>query len=285
VEYSVVIATKGRPEQLRETLATLAAADPPPSEVIVVDGDPERSARGVGEAVRYLESEPGASLQRNLGLDEATGAVVVFADDDVTIPADAFAVLDRAYAENDVVGATVRIVEPDDTRIGAPSSPLRRFLLGGGPDGLFTSFGYPRYLTADSPARDVELMLGCFLTARTEDARAVRFDESLGAYALAEDEDFSYRLSKRGRIRYLPDAVVVHHKYGFGGRDPRSYGRLVVRNRTYLLRKNFRPRFSTWLRYALFLFVLLAHRLVNREWKGALGLVEGAAQAWRPPSP
>lgn len=280
-----MIATKGRPAELRATLATLALTEPGPLEVIVVDGDPERSARGVGDGIRYLESAPGASLQRNRGLDEAAGDVVVFCDDDVSIPADAFTVLERAYADQEVVGATVRVVEPDDTRIGAPGSPLRRFLLGGGPDGRFTPFGYPRYLAADSPARDVELMLGCFLSARLDDARAIRFDESLGAYALAEDEDFSYRLSKRGRIRYLPDTVVVHHKHGFGGRDPRSYGRLVARNRTYLLRKNFHPSPSTWLRYALFLVALLAHRLVNREWKGALGLLEGVAQSWRIPSP
>ena len=46
-------------------------------------------------------------------------------------------------------------------------------------------------------------MPGCFMSARRE-AASVRFDEKLGAYALAEDEDFSYRLSRRGRLVYLP---------------------------------------------------------------------------------
>ncbi len=35
------------------------------------------------------------------------------------------------------------------------------------------------------------------------------------------------------------------------------------------------------LQFALLVLLLIAHRLVNREWMGALGLVEGALQAWR----
>ena len=61
----------------------------------------------------------------------------------------------------------------------------------------------------------------------------------MGGYALAEDEDFSYRLSRLGRIRYAPEIVVEHRKLGFGSHDPRRLGRLVVVNRAYLFRKNF----------------------------------------------
>ena len=82
-------------------------------------------------------------------------------------------------------------------------------------------------------------MKGCFMSARREAATTVRFDEQLTGYALAEDEDFSYRLSRLGRIRYAPEIVVQHRKLGFGAQDPRRLGRLVVVNRAYLFRKNF----------------------------------------------
>ena len=138
-----------------------------------------------------------------------------------------------------MVGATGKVIEPDDHRRLGPLSPLRRFLLGRGREGTFTRYGYPRYLGDVERPRDVEFMKGCFMSARRDAATAVRFDEQLTGYALAEDEDFSYRLSRLGRIRYAPEIVVQHRKLGFGAQDPRRLGRLVVVNRAYLFRKNF----------------------------------------------
>ena len=144
-----------------------------------------------------------------------------------------------------------------------------------------TAFGYPRRIQDVDRERDVEFMQGCFMTARTEVAARLRFDEALAGYALAEDEDFSYRLSQRGCVRYLPEAVVFHRQTGFASQDQRTFGRTVVVNRAYLFRKNFYRTPLARLQFALLVLLLIAHRLVNREWVGALGLVEGAVQAWR----
>jgi GT2 family glycosyltransferase len=283
VRFSVLIVTLGRPDVLRDTLRNVLACDPPPGEVIVVDGDPEQSARAVARelGVRYVRSEAGLTRQRNRGLSEASGEMVVFLDDDVHVEPGLFAALDHAYRDGAIVGATGRVLEPDGHRIGGEVSALRRLLPGGGDEGAFTRFGYPRYLqTLDQP-RDVEYMLGCFMSARREIAQQVRFDESLGHYALAEDEDFSYRLSRLGRIRYVPEAVVHHKKFGFLSYDSREFGRLVVRNRAYLFRKNFAQTRAARVQFVLFVLMLVAHRTVNREWSGARGVLEGALQAWR----
>lgn len=287
--FSVVIPTLRRPEELRATLARLLACSPPPDEVLVVDGDADRSAEPVaraagtadGKTVKYLASEPGLTRQRNLGLSAAGGDVVVFADDDIAPEPVVFAALADAYRDPAVVGATVRVVEPEPRRFGRIRSPLRRALLGGPPDGTFTRFGYPRYVVDAHAPLDVEAMLGCFMSARREAAERVGFDEELPGYGLAEDEDFSYRLSRLGRIRYLPQASVEHLKTGFVRHDSRELGRQVVRNRAYLFRKNFARTPRTRAQFGLLVVVLLAHRLVNLELRGALGIVEGAATAWR----
>ena len=78
----------------------------------------------------------------------------------------------------------------------------------------------------------------------------------------------------------LPDAVVEHKKTGFATANAREFGLKVVANRTYLFRKNFRPNVWKWLQFVLLFVVLLAHRLVNREWAGARGLVQGMHEAW-----
>ena len=288
--FSVVIPTKGRPEPLRRTIESLQATEPPPAEVLVVDADAERCAREVVEELqgshpplRYVAAAASLTEQRNLGIDLAGGEVMVFLDDDVQPPNDVFARLAQAYTDGDVVGVTGRIVEPHGERLGGPASPLRRLALPGSRRraGRFTRYGYPRYVVAADAPCDVEFMPGCFMSARRELAEQVRFDEHLGAYALAEDEDFSYRLSRRGRVVYLPDLVVVHEKLGFRSFDSRSLGRLVVRNRSYLFRKNFPQTPVARLQFGALLAMLVAHRLLNREWRGALGVLEGVRELVR----
>ena len=289
MRFSVVIPTLRREEILKETLDSLQSCEPPPFEVIVIDADTGGSAqpvvsafdREVSPSVRYVRSPASLTLQRNLGIDDASGEVLVFLDDDVSIPADVFARLERAYRDSEVIGVTGRVVEPDSARRLGPASALRRLLPGGGREGTFTRYGYPRYLRHLDRPRDVEFMQGCFMSARREAAAAVRFDEHMSGYALAEDEDFSYRLSRLGRIRYVPEIVVLHGKLGFGSADDRRFGRLVVVNRAYLFRKNFRRTPLSRAQFALFVAMLVVHRLVNREWRGAQGLLEGAFQVLR----
>jgi glycosyltransferase involved in cell wall biosynthesis len=144
-----------------------------------------------------------------------------------------------------------------------------------------TRFGYPRRLQDVHAERDVEFMQGCLMSGRRPVVARVGFDEALPGYALAEDEDFSYRLSREGRVRYLPDAVVVHKNTGFRSAPTRAFNRDVAVNRTYLFRKNFRRGPLARLQFAGLMAVLAAHRVLNREWGGVRGLLEGLVEAWR----
>jgi GT2 family glycosyltransferase len=289
MKFSVVIPTMRRERLLEATLESLRRCEPAPDEVIVIDADAGRSSqpvvtafdRKVAPAVRYLNTEPSLTRQRNLGIDDASGDVVVFLDDDVNIEADLFGRLAEVYRDDSIVGVTGRVVEPQTARKLGPASKLRGLLPGGGEDGRFTRYGYPRYLREVRHDTDVEFMQGCFMSSRLDAARAVRFDEHMSGYALAEDEDFSYRLSRLGRIRYVADIVVEHRKLGFGSADERRFGRLVVVNRAYLFRKNFDQTALARVQFGLLVAMLVGHRVVNREWRGAQGLLEGAAQVLR----
>jgi glycosyltransferase involved in cell wall biosynthesis len=194
---------------------------------------------------------------------------------------DALARLAAAYRDPAVVGATGRIVEPGGNAVGGKASPVRRWLPGGGTEGGFTRYGYPHRLVDLDTERDVSFMQGAFLSARLDAARRVRFDERLPGYGLAEDEDFSCRLSRVGRLRYLPELVVDHGNAGFAGRDRRAFGRTVVVHRAYLFRKNFRPTASARLQFRAFVGLLVLHRLANRDLAGARGLLDGVAAVRR----
>lgn len=289
VRLSVIIATRRRPDRLAAALASLSVCRPMPAELIVVDGDEAQSARAVVEAhadalapaaVRYVPSAPGLTRQRNRGIDLAEGDVVVFADDDVEFTPDLFAQLAAAYADPAVAGATVRVHERENRRVGGARSRLRRLLAGRGEQGTMTAAGYPRRLTDVEHERDIEFLHGCLMSARRELATRVRFDETLPGYALAEDEDFGYRLSRVGRIRYLAGARVVHHAEGIGSLRQHEFNRQLVLNRTYLFRKNFFSSPATRTQFAALVALLVAHRLANGEWAGARGLLAGAREAW-----
>ncbi len=288
MRFSVIIATLGRPAVLARTLQSVARCDPAPAELIVVDGDPERSSEeattgDLGLKIRYMTADRGLPKQRNAGIDAAEGDVLVLIDDDVDVPTDTFSILERVYGDTSVVGATARIVEPAAKRIGKKDSPARRLLPGGGPEGTFTRFGYPRRLVDLETERDISFMHGSFMSVRAEIARSVRFDEILPGYALAEDEDFSYRVSQRGRIRFLPALEVLHAKEGHASRDARTFGRTVVLNRSYLFGKNFKRTLASRLQFGMLICLFIGHRLVNREFAEARGLIEGSLKAFNNP--
>jgi len=285
---SVVIPTLRRPDRLASVLESIARADRTPEEVVVVDGDPRRSAEPVARssrwafACRYEPSPPGLPRQRNVALGAVVGDVVCFFDDDVVVEPGVFGVLREIFASDEVVGATGRVVETETRAVVGKHSPVRAWIPGGSREGAFTRYGFPnRLVHLDRPQR-IRFMHGSCMAVRAEVARKVGFDEALTGYALGEDEDFSYRVSSLGTIVYDPRIVVHHAKEGFGGRDLRAFNRTVVVNRAYLFRKNFAQTPLARLQFTALVAMLALHRAVNREWPGVVGLLEGwvRARAW-----
>ena len=279
---------------LREALLSALASLPRDGEIIVVDGDPRRSAEAVveeldspdgGPPIRYIAGVSGLCAQRNKGMDAAQGDVVIFTDDDCTLAAGFYEALAGAYRDPEVIGVTGRVLQAPDRRIGSNiESPLRRMVLGGGRQGTMTSFGFRRPIVDVESPRTIEYMPGTFMSARRAIAADVRFDEWLGrshGYSLGEDDDFSYRLSRRGTLRYVPSAAVHHHSLGKSTMDRRVLDRLLVINRTYLFRKNFAGTLRAKLGYAGLIVLLFSHRIVNRDWQGMRGLIDGLHDVWR----
>ena len=91
---SIVVCTRNRPEGLMRCIDALRALRYRDTEIVIVDNAPDddRSAEVVDAVsridgrVRYVrEDRPGLSCARNRGLEEATGELVAFTDDDVRV--------------------------------------------------------------------------------------------------------------------------------------------------------------------------------------------------------
>ncbi len=101
LSISVIIPVHKGGENFRRCLSSLAAAVPPPSEIIVVaDGDADGSwllAKEFGAQVLRTATRGGPAQARNLGARAARGALLFFVDADVTLPADAMSQVVAAF--------------------------------------------------------------------------------------------------------------------------------------------------------------------------------------------
>ncbi len=113
MRISVLIATKDRARALERALRSLEGQiGAPPFEVVVVDNGSTDSTRDIVERamemrrppLRYVyEPEPNRGKARNRGVEVAEGQLVLFCDDDVTVPPGWIAAHDAAHTNDALV--------------------------------------------------------------------------------------------------------------------------------------------------------------------------------------
>ena len=152
---SVVVVTRGRPQRVLKTVRSITGCRYPKDryDVIVVDtpedGEPplgfEPGQLDEDVSLRVVvEPRPGISRARNTGLREATGELVVFADDDVDVDPDWLATLIAAFELGERVDAVSGPTLP-----GSLETPTERWFEGFG--GLQRGFETRVYSLADPP--------------------------------------------------------------------------------------------------------------------------------------
>lgn len=216
---SVVVCTRDRPSDLRRCLASLAACEPSPAEIIVVDNAPSTAATSavVREfpGTRYLrEPRPGLSHARNAGARAASGEVVAYTDDDVEVRSDWIGALGPPFADPSVACVT-GIVVPANLRSAAAC--IFEFDVGGfGRELAVRRFdaSFLRRRWWQSP--DVwQIGAGANMAIRRSALSEVGlFDTRLGAGAsgCSEDSELWFRLLRAGLLcHYDPGVVVFHH--------------------------------------------------------------------------
>lgn len=199
----VAIATYKRPDDLRQLLSSLEAQQGVDQfEVIVIDNDPNGSARTIVDAsslriVYAVEPKPGIAAARNAALDRlpASATHLIFVDDDEVAPARWISSLFRAASAygSEIVCGPVRTVFPPD----AP-----RWIERGG---YIQRKPEAEGLTSRLPATNNTLLsLACY-----ERAGSPRFDESFSATGGSDSDFFSRLIAASGaKVAWAPDAEV-----------------------------------------------------------------------------
>lgn len=220
---TVVVCTRDRPAALRACLARLRRLRYPKLEIIIVDNAPSDDAARdifadcVGDDERFIyvrEPRPGASCARNRGLREATGEIVAYTDDDVSVDPDWVRALAAGFRHEGVACVTGLVCTASingpaeryfDARVswGASCRPAIHRLGRPGNDGLF-------------PYSPGIFGTGASFAVRADTMRTLGgFDEALGPGTKSgggEDMDVFVRIVLAGHaLAYEPAAVAWHH--------------------------------------------------------------------------
>lgn len=215
-DLSVVVCTHNRLRDLMSCLSGLAALEDP-VEVVVVDSASEPDCRELVEGtrhrfrqLRYVRvEEPGLSRARNRGVEEASGRIVAFLDDDAAPRPDwarrIVEAFDADRAVGCVGGACVAVFEAGAERPSWLSDRLLQFA------GI-TRFGEQ----AREAGSSAEWPFGANVAFRAEALPgAAPFPEELGRHAetLLSGEEFALIAELRSagwKIWLEPRAIVDH---------------------------------------------------------------------------
>jgi len=183
---------------------------------------------GERDGVTLVRSEVnhGFALGNNLALLEAHGDVVVFLNNDTTVPPGWLAPLREALTDGDVLGAQPLLLYPTGS---VQSAGVAFPTCGGLPHAFLSGF----------PAEDADGVDGLRFHAVTGAALALRWDDVVTMRGFdpiytngMEDIDLCHRLAQRrgGHFRVLAAAPVVHHE----SRTPGRYDKHLANRAVYL---------------------------------------------------
>lgn len=221
---TVAICTKDRPENLSRCLKSLLKIETsisegsPRFEILVVDNAPadEQTKELVSAlpGVRYVrEPKPGLDFARNRALQKATGEILAFLDDDVTVDSQWLDGLVEAWAENPDAAAFTGLVLPYELATEAQILFEQRGGFGRG----FAKIRYSQILPGNPlyPCGAGIFGAGCNMAFHRENLLKLGgFDEALDTGTPLPgggDLDIFYRLIRAGySLVYEPRYLVFH---------------------------------------------------------------------------
>lgn len=290
---SIIICTRNRPDEVIRCLNSIAQQSCLPQEVIIVDSSdsPILEARldawrdeGVFE-VRYVRSAPGLPHQRNVGVQESSGDIVFFLDDDVILERNFIKEIKKVFdsdSSGEIGGVMGDILEERQMRQNTRwwQTLLRRCLfLPDYGDGRVRLSGFATRPHGLDEVKTTEFLSGCEMAYRRKVLEEFAFDERLQGYALLEDLDFSYRVSRRYRNVYTPSARCRHLRSPVQRPRQRELDQMLLNNHIYLFRKNSPKTLSHCLAFCLSIVGLKVEPFVQNVAR-SLVLIVQRMRAW-----
>lgn len=288
---SVVIPTKNRMLEVLNCIDSIIKQELPIDEIVVVDSSKSRSLQYLltkhfsnhVPKIKYIHSDVSNNAARNIGIQQSTGDIVFFFDDDVILDKNYVSEVVRIFAgdKEEKVGGVMGNIVNMKRDIRSWRALLRRlFFLDGFGDGKFRLSGFPTWVHGETEIKQTEFLSGCMMAFRRRVLSEFKFDENLGrisGYCYLDDVDFSFRVSQRYTLIYTPFAKLKH-------RGPTLISparkRQYVFNHFYLFKKNVPKHAPNVLAFFISLFgLLIITGIFERDIYGFFALLKGLNDA------
>lgn len=256
---SVVTPTLRRSVEVAELLENLCRQATLPFEVILVDGAPpdetdtERVVASLVDSLpfrcHYIRHGGGTAIQRNVGIERASGELIALIDDDIRLEPDFLETIAAVFEREKKAGGVVGYRANQHFRA---SDALRwrwyrrlNLLSTYEPGKYDFQSGYPINANLQPPfsgLRRVDFMTtSCAVWRRDVFDSGLRFDPFFRDFGVLEDAHFSLRAGRQWELFQCGDARCAHLHSPNGRTDSRRIGYKCVVNYYYVFQDIVRP--------------------------------------------
>lgn len=285
---SILISTKNRFKDLKECVGSVLVQSLMPDEIILVDASDTSDSKKMveellsGSAIKFTYHRQSVINGRvmktaawNTAVKFAVGDIIIFLDDDVVLDKEYINHILKPYPDRpgNIVGVMGRTKGPnyeDETREVLSVLPslhkvLRKLFLlpRHNGSGVIQPSGFPAYPSSGNGIIPVEIMPTGNMSIRKEIFQEFSFDEWFSGYSYQEDDDFTYRVSRRYKFLYTPFASLFHKKSSTGKANSEALETMKVINHYYFFKKNMPKTLKNCLAFAWSEFGLLLLRFFS----------------------
>jgi glycosyltransferase involved in cell wall biosynthesis len=232
---AVIIATKGRPQEVSNLLDTLALQTVPPDWIVVsaCDNSDVDASRVLENNVQVIFGSPGLTAQRNRALSLVGGKcdVLVFFDDDFIPSRFWIERIQMLLATQSDVGCVTGRVLTDGVKFGGLEWSVGNSIVNDS-DSLTQSVAKVNQIIKDHVSP-----YGCNMAFRATTIAHLWFDERLALYGWMEDRDFGFRVATRAKVTSTDIVWGVHLGSQRGRVSGLKFGYSQVVNPWYLRQK------------------------------------------------
>ncbi|MBA4186976.1 MAG: hypothetical protein C0467_03060 [Planctomycetaceae bacterium] len=210
IDISIVVPTFNRAGEIGNVLQRLLSQDMSPDryEILVVDNNStDATQQALAKFSNHPQIQPlfcrtkGAGAARNVGLEKATGRLIIMMDDDILVRRDFLTRLWRHHIKDESRILLTKILHPFQGLV----DPFIRYLLAANEVNSY-DFADPNKVPPEF------FYTGCVAVPKSI-IGTLRFDERFQVYGV-EDIDFGVELLRPGtRMTFLDDVEVWHDYY------------------------------------------------------------------------